>query len=112
MNPEHDLQSTFVTWLSYVSRGKLVWFAVPNAAVRGPRVMAWLKAEGFVTGAPDLVVAWQGGGVFLEFKAAKGKVSKPQAAMAAACEKAGVAYAVVRSLAEAQAAMRAAGWGG
>lgn len=51
---EHHAQAALVRWLA--AQGILA-MAIPNGARRNPRQAAWLKAEGMIAGAPDLVLA-------------------------------------------------------
>ena len=51
---EHHAQAALVRWLA--ARG-VTAMAIPNGARRNPRQAAWLKAEGMIAGAPDLVLA-------------------------------------------------------
>ncbi len=73
----HQEQVAFVKWFRQQYKGILI-FAIPNAAVRSPRLANYLKAEGMVSGIPDLCIpAW---GTWIEFKRQKGgKVSQEQA---------------------------------
>lgn len=50
---EHIEQCVVVEWLR--KRRHFV-FSVPNAAARSPQLAAFLKKEGFLSGAPDLVL--------------------------------------------------------
>ncbi len=69
-----------------------------------------LKGDGTKPGWPDLECFWDGGGVFLEVKRAKGGVVSPaQEAVHARLSAIGWPVAVVRSPDEAHAALCAAG---
>lgn len=50
---EHSEQVTLCQWLRL---RRVLFFAVPNGARRNPRQAAWLKSEGLVAGAPDIVL--------------------------------------------------------
>lgn len=59
INPlEHDIQTAFFDWVRLAKNIhpvlKLV-FAVPNAAKRGFKTAARMKAEGLVSGVPDVL---------------------------------------------------------
>jgi hypothetical protein len=80
---EHQSQACFVDWL----RLKRIWhYAVPNGAYLGsdPRgraiQMQKLKAEGFSSGVPDMVIPYRTteyGGLYCEMKR-KGKRVEPE----------------------------------
>lgn len=82
---EHQIQCAFIVQirflqLRHVELGTL--FSVPNAAKRSFKLAAMLKAEGMISGVPDIVlpVARQGfHGLMIEFKKPKtGKLSEAQ----------------------------------
>src|SRR3990167_3513563 len=50
---EHEEQVIVIKWLNW---NGVPYFAVPNAAKRGPRLAAYLKAEGMQAGVPDLIL--------------------------------------------------------
>lgn len=54
---EHHLQCTCVKWFR-IQYPKLhyILFAVPNAGKRDPRIGAYMKEEGLLPGAPDLIL--------------------------------------------------------
>lgn len=71
---EHDIQSAFFDWVRLAKNIhpvlKLV-FAVPNAGKRGFQVAARMKAEGLISGVPDVLFpAPRNGftGLAMEFK--------------------------------------------
>ncbi len=74
---EHVEQCMFIKWFRAQYKGVLI-FAIPNAAVRSPQLANYLKAEGMVSGIPDLCIPlWN---TWIEFKRQKGgKVSPEQA---------------------------------
>jgi hypothetical protein len=53
--------------------------AIPNAGARGQKALNQARAEGAAWGFPDVMLLWPGGVAFIEFKAAKGKLSDRQA---------------------------------
>jgi hypothetical protein len=64
----------------------------------------------FVGGAPDLLLLLPGGKSFcLKIRTQAERLSREQAAFGDLCRQRGIPYAVVRSLAEARAALRGAG---
>lgn len=79
---EHHAQAALVRWLAM--KGVMA-IAIPNAARRSARQAAYLKAEGMIAGAPDLILhrrARGGHPVAVEMKRAKGaRVSPVQEAM-------------------------------
>ena len=78
---EHHAQAALVRWLA--ARG-VTAMAIPNAARRSARQAAYLKAEGMIAGAPDLILSRLAGGrpVAVEMKRAKGgRVTTAQAEM-------------------------------
>lgn len=81
---EHQEQVALCRWLRL---NKIGFFAIPNAARRSAMQGAWMKQEGLVAGAPDLVlvpVAPSGGTrhVAIELKRSKGsRIADTQKAM-------------------------------
>lgn len=79
-------------------------FAIPNGGKRGKREATLMKAEGVLAGVPDIFVA-EGrhdcGGLFLEFKSAKGRQSPAQKAMEVNLLRQGYSVELVRSAEEA-----------
>ena len=100
---EHIIQREIVRALR--ADGFLV-FAIPNGGRRNIVLATRLKAEGVMAGVPDLFVA-DYGGFFLEVKTKTGKLSAAQDEMAQALFKRNFLTFTVRSVAEAQAAVRA-----
>lgn len=52
--------------------------AIPNAGARGQKALNQARREGAAWGFPDVMLLWAGGIAFIEFKAAKGKLSPKQ----------------------------------
>lgn len=73
---EHAEQVTFVNWFRDEYPNVLI-FAIPNGELRAISVAQRLKAEGVVSGIPDLFIPeWN---IWIEMKRQKGgKVSKEQ----------------------------------
>ena len=83
----------------------------PNASKRSVIAGRMLKAEGMITGFPDLTVIGPSGRVaFLEVKAEKGRTSPAQEDILAMLQRMGHAVAVVRSQDDAVAALQEWGW--
>ena len=97
-------------------RAALTWHGIRSAHVanggsRNPIEARNLKAQGVLAGFPDLVVWKPGHGMAcIEVKASDGTVSDAQEAMIAQLEADGVPVAVVRSVDDALAAVKAWGW--
>lgn len=84
---------------------------VPNGGKRSIVAGHRLRQEGMVAGFPDLIVWMPGGRIaFMECKTAKGRLSEAQHREIQQLRKDGFAVAVVRSVDEAMAAVRAWGW--
>lgn len=81
---EHEEQANVVKWakLQEVKHPELKWlFAIPNAAKRGPRLAAIMKAEGLKSGVSDLCLPVARGGyhaLYVEMKALDGKTEETQ----------------------------------
>jgi hypothetical protein len=77
---EHGLQKRCVDWFRKQFKMILI-FAVPNAAKRSWQLANMLRAEGMVSGIPDLIVAYPSKGfhgLYIEMKTVKGKPSDEQ----------------------------------
>ena len=84
-------------------------FHVPNGGARNAIVGAKLKALGTVAGIPDLCIVYLGRAFFLEIKAPRGTLDKPQVAVFELLQQAGAHVALVRSSDEARDVARR--WG-
>lgn len=107
--PEMLLQRAIRAYISRCVVGGFSW-AVPNEV--GNISKAYLmsrKANGVTAGAPDLVVVFHHGVCFMEMKAPRGTVSPSQAAVHDILRDCGQQIHVVRSIEDAEAALRAAG---
>lgn len=83
---EHDLQVQCVRWFRYTHQDiSSLLFAIPNGGQRNNIVAAKLKAEGVVSGVPDLFLAVPKGslhGLWIEMKNGKaGRLSDNQKTM-------------------------------
>lgn len=116
---EHEIQSAIVRWADLNSGAHpelRLLFAIPNGGWRHPTTAAKLKAEGVRPGVPDLCLPvpvpradllWYHG-LFIEVKrGTMGRVREQQAIWAGALKKAGYEVALVRSVEEGVAALRA-----
>lgn len=88
-HPEHDEQVRLVAWArAHEDRWPVLklFHAVPNGGFRAKRTAALMKAEGALAGIPDLSLPcprwWPDGsvshGLYIEMKAAKGRLSSQQ----------------------------------
>lgn len=83
---EHEAQAAFVKWWRlYAGAGREgLLMAIPNGGARSAVTGARLKAEGVRAGVPDMFLAIPAGGyagLWLEFKTARGRVSREQRLM-------------------------------
>jgi len=101
-HPEHALQCACVRWFRLAHRPLApLLFAVPNGGRRDPREAARMKAEGVVAGVADLILLVPRRGraaLCIEMKSPTGRQSPAQRGWQEAAERAGNAYATVRSL--------------
>ena len=115
--PERDLQRTLIRWLRAALPLGAFAFAIPNeqrgdavSDVQRMRFGAARKASGVVSGMPDVGLVLHGGRVaWLELKAPKGRTSDMQDGLHARLDALGHQVAVIRSIDEAEAVLRA--WG-
>jgi hypothetical protein len=107
-SPERAIQIAIKQLL--IMRG-IVALHIPNGGKRSA-VAGWmLRAEGMIAGAPDLLLLHSNGRTgWLEVKAAKGRLSDAQRAFHALLTRKGHRVAVVRSVDDAEAALREWGW--
>jgi len=106
--PEHDLQKQVLEIIAL--KGRCYVFAIPNAAKRSPAMAARMKAEGLMAGIADLCVMLPGGRAgWLELKTAAGRQSETQKDFEFICDAFDHPYALVRTLDEAIAVLKA--WG-
>ena len=105
---EHDLQVGCVRWFRLAYPSELI-FAIPNGGARDAVTGAMLRAEGATRGIPDLMIAAKRagyGGMFIEMKSAKGRLSVSQAQMIARLKELDYYCEVCRSFDEFTAAVR------
>jgi hypothetical protein len=103
---EQSLQIALIQWLRVVLPADAFVFAIPNSARRGVVEGRMMKRSGTVAGVPDLCVAYRGRAYFMELKAPKGRVSANQTGTMDALARAGCPTEIVRSVDEAEAALR------
>jgi hypothetical protein len=104
---EHQIQVAVVTWFR-LQYPKLIMFAIPNGGMRNIGTAIKLKNEGVLAGVADLFLMSPNKthhGLFIEMKAAKGKVSDQQKYFLEQAQAKGYATCVCHSFDEAQAAI-------
>jgi hypothetical protein len=77
---EHNLQMACVNWFR-LQYPKLLIYAIPNGGQRNAIVAAKMKAEGVLSGVPDLHIPVAKGrfhGLYIEMKAGKNKPTENQ----------------------------------
>jgi hypothetical protein len=106
---ELQIQAGFRARLRYIAPS-VSCVAIPNAAKRTQWAAMRAKQEGLVAGAPDVICIWPGGGIcWIEFKAARGKLTPNQVDFHDKLERFGHRVAVARSIDEAVAFLKACG---
>jgi hypothetical protein len=106
--PERAIQIAIKQLL--ILRG-IVALHIPNEGKRSAVAGRMLRAEGMIAGAPDLLLLADNGRTgWLEVKAANGRLSDAQRAFHALLTRKGHRVAVVRSVDDAEAALRDWGW--
>lgn len=108
LGPEDRIQISILEYLEAVAPHVLV-FAVPNEGRRSYTAAARHKLLGMVAGVPDLVLCHEGRALFFEVKSAKGRLQPTQRAFIELATQAGAKAAVVRSIDDVRAALKA--WG-
>ncbi len=104
---EHRIQAAVFLWARLASAkhpALRLMFAVPNGGARNVITGALLKAEGMKAGVPDIFLPHPVAphhGLFLELKAARGRISPQQCEWLSALEQQGYACAVCNGIAEA-----------
>lgn len=101
---EHSAQVRLFKLLRERGIPGLLAFAVPNAAVRSPNEWQRMKAEGFMTGAADIVfsIPPNGRGAYLEMKREKGgRIEDDQRYFARKAIESGALHAFARGFDEA-----------
>jgi hypothetical protein len=104
---EHQIQVAVITWFR-LQHPKLIMFAIPNGGMRNIGTAIKLKNEGVLAGVADLFLMSPNAtshGLFIEMKAAKGKLSNQQKYFLEQAKTSGYATCVCYSFEEAQAAI-------
>lgn len=82
---ESQLQQSCVLWFRYTYPVlQELLLSIPNSGIRSAKNASRMKAEGMVTGAPDLMLAVARNnyyGMFIEMKSDRGRLTKEQEAM-------------------------------
>ena len=76
---------------------RLCLFHVPNGMFSNAREGAKFKAQGVISGVPDLVFVWNGKTHYIEVKCEKGKLSENQKALHQKWMEQGVSVNIMRS---------------
>ena len=108
LGPEDRIQISILEYLEAVAPGLLV-FSVPNEGKRSFSVARRHKLLGMVAGVPDLVLVHEGRALFFEVKSPAGRLRPAQKLFLETAAKAGAKTAVVRSIDDVRAALKA--WG-
>lgn len=108
---EDAIQSSIVAFLrAALPAERFKIFSIPNGGARSKTEASRMKATGTLAGVWDICILGPGGGSFwLEVKKDDGKLSPEQRGMREFMEAMQVPHAVVRSIDQAEAAVR--GWG-
>ena len=94
---EHGIQSECVRWFT-LKYPKYVIMAVPNSARRSARMGAWMKQEGLLAGASDLIIIIPHNVIFIEMKKEKGRQQQSQKEFQSNVERLGFRYEICRSV--------------
>jgi len=103
---EGPIHRSIIEWLHYALPGALIHHSAAELPLRGgnaPRIIAKAKWNGMLVGFPDILILSHGRVWFLEVKAHGGKASDAQIAVGDRILAQGGRWAVVHSLAAAQA---------
>lgn len=100
---EHKEQCAFFEWFR-MAYPQVTAFAIPNGGHRHITVARKLKAEGVLSGVPDIMIADGKPGLFIELKVKPNKVSPSQAEMLRELKHNGYATAVCYGWEEAKTA--------
>ena len=107
---EAQLQIALVQHLRLLSPDNVIWYAVPNGEKRSKRTAGRLKAQGVVSGVPDLAfVLADGRSAFLELKSPVGRLSPAQKSFGEKCARMEIEYAVSSDLDQCLSILKA--WG-
>jgi hypothetical protein len=99
---EADIQATIVAWCR-LALPRHILVHIPNSP--------FIRARGFVTGAPDLLLVAPGGEcAFIEVKTAHGKLRPEQEDFRDRCQRIGVKWACCRGVEDVETALASWGW--
>jgi hypothetical protein len=96
--PEQQLHIQIANALPTVLKPEVLWLHIPNGGARTRVEGAILKAMGTRAGAADFLFVVAGRAVFIELKAAGGRMTESQRDFAMAVTLAGGVYALAKSL--------------
>lgn len=110
LSEEASIQREFAEYCKFLAiegRLKATFTAISNEYVGGMRPLFGLKlkALGKVSGAPDMVFIWEGGGGWIEFKSKKGRLSESQQIFEEWCQAHNINHVVARSFEEGKEAL-------
>jgi hypothetical protein len=100
---EHQIQVAYFVAISYHAEWRWI-HAIPNGGKRSKAVAGKMKAEGVKRGIADVFIPYPrkgAGGMYIEFKAPKGKQTEEQRGFQAHCIAEGYVYAVCFTASEA-----------
>ncbi|MEL6233301.1 MAG: VRR-NUC domain-containing protein [Pseudomonadota bacterium] len=100
---EIKIQQAFVESFDLLAGPQAFLFSVPNE--RGDKNLSQLIKAGLRPGMTDIVIVWEGGGLFLEFKARNGTVTENQEKVHSDLRALRWPVEIVRSVDEAWAAL-------
>lgn len=108
-HPERDIQEAIVK-LIRIAFPRIYAFSVPNGGYRRVMEAMVLKRMGVQAGVGDLCILWSPGRVgFIEVKSDKGQLTEAQKSFEQLCRELSVPFAVVKSVQEANDALKK--WG-
>jgi hypothetical protein len=96
-HPEHLIQTTIKQYCDY---NNILCFAIPNGQARNALIGKYLKAEGVLAGASDLIVVLNNKVIFVEVKTPTGRQQPTQRDFESKLKELGQDYYIVRSLDE------------
>lgn len=105
---ESDFQRSLVKFLQVALPHDALYFSIPNGLMRSRKAAARAVGEGLCAGVPDLCVIHRGRALFLELKTKRGVVSQAQRNLQRLLIHCGAQVMTVRSVPEAEAALREA----
>jgi hypothetical protein len=107
--PEAELQRAVHRYLLLALPHDALHFAIPNGLMRSRKAAARAKGEGVAAGVCDLCVIYRGCALFIELKAAAGRMSLAQRAMHKRLIHCGAEVMLCRSVDDVERSLRDAG---